>query len=486
MTYELMNRPQTLFECLASAIESELQPRTRIELPSLCDTLALPQSPNDSSLSKRQYIVSRVEKLETDPERTRLVTTRFIEQYPVSTGNEKSFELEEILWKTSSYPIISIRVRRELANGLNREDMWIDDEGFLNALNRLWVIETKHEQISKYVNGFMGDLFGQAPLADHQVEGSLKEQVVRNFIPNCGHWSIEYLFKSLGAFACSSKRFGSFIESLVSAEVTPDETKQRVLVTKINAVLNRYNLEVVERAIVDGYPSFAVQAIGSTVLGRPKNLIFASSVKPDLRFRDAVNNDIEIVTHADKVLIYDRTIPDRGLLWKDLQDWWIQDRCYSNDREARVALYRRLFVSLPATSPPQQLLFETFFSHFQHTFTTLPALLPEVWLHYDPKTVEQRGKEALLRQRMDFLLLISPSTRVVIEVDGKHHYTDNNGQASADRYAKMVSQDRDLRLSGYEVYRFSASELSVRSGGQIVCDFFDDLFKRYGVRSISE
>ncbi|MFB7225150.1 hypothetical protein [Streptomyces sp. NPDC056227] len=29
-----------------------------------------------------------------------------------------------------------------------------------------------------------------------------------------------------------------------------------------------------------------------------------------------------------------------------------------------------------------------------------PALLPEVWLHWDPKTVEERGPEALLRSRM--------------------------------------------------------------------------------------
>ncbi|GII32896.1 hypothetical protein [Planotetraspora mira] len=49
----------------------------------------------------------------------------------------------------------------------------------------------------------------------------------------------------------------------------------------------------------------------------------------------------------------------------------------------------------------------------------LPALLPEVWLHWDPKTVRARGTEALLRFRMDFLLLLSRGQRVVLEVDGR-------------------------------------------------------------------
>jgi hypothetical protein len=35
-------------------------------------------------------------------------------------------------------------------------------------------------------------------------------------------------------------------------------------------------------------------------------------MKPDLRFRDAVNNDIEIVTGADQVLVYDRPINAGG------------------------------------------------------------------------------------------------------------------------------------------------------------------------------
>jgi hypothetical protein len=33
----------------------------------------------------------------------------------------------------------------------------------------------------------------------------------------------------------------------------------------------------------------------------------------------------------------------------------------------------------------------------------VPALLPEVWVHWDHKTVRQRGVHALQNLRMDFL-----------------------------------------------------------------------------------
>ncbi len=82
------------------------------------------------------------------------------------------------------------------------------------------------------------------------------------------------------------------------------------------------------------------------------------------------------------------------------------------------------------------------------------ALLPQVYLHCDPYTIKQRanGDKPLKRQRMDFLLLFSNRQRVVIEVDGKQHYSDNN-IVSPSLYAEMVIEDRHLKLAGYEVYR---------------------------------
>jgi very-short-patch-repair endonuclease len=78
-------------------------------------------------------------------------------------------------------------------------------------------------------------------------------------------------------------------------------------------------------------------------------------------------------------------------------------------------------------------------------------------------------------------MLLPNSARVVIEVDGKHHYSDTDGRADARKYADMMAADRSLRLAGYEVYRFGVSELSGDDTDQKVADFFRQLFRIYHV-----
>jgi hypothetical protein len=298
---------------------------------------------------------------------------------------------------------------------------------------------------------------------------------------NPGDWTPEHLFAKLGAYECSDRRFALFLEGLASSDVRPDESAQRRFVTRVNGVLRGCGVELRETEPIGGYPSFSVVSLGEGVSGRPKNLIFASPVKPDLRFRDAVNNDIEIVSGADQVLVYDRPINADGLRWRELQAWWAE--CEGKqDAEAKRTLYKRLCDSLPKTSPPQQFLFRTFFETFGREVPELPVLLPEVWLHWDPKTVRERGAQALARFRMDFLLLLPRGHRVVIEVDGQHHFADESGRASPARYADMMAADRELRLVGYEVFRFGAAELDGSDKAKhTVRRFFFALFKKHGV-----
>jgi len=81
---------------------------------------------------------------------------------------------------------------------------------------------------------------------------------------------------------------------------------------------------------------------------------------------------------------------------------------------------------------------------------------------------------------MDFLLLLPHRARVVIECDGKQHYADADGRADPRQYADMMRTDRDLRLKGYEVYRFGGAELAGDSGAQHLLNaFFDRLHERY-------
>ena len=85
---------------------------------------------------------------------------------------------------------------------------------------------------------------------------------------------------------------------------------------------------------------------------------------------------------------------------------------------------------------------------------------------------------------MDFLLLLSPFERIVVEVDGKQHYSDRD-ISSPSRYADMVYADRDLRLLGYEVYRFGGAELTGEPGESVVHAFFLRLFHKHGIRQES-
>ncbi len=108
-------------------------------------------------------------------------------------------------------------------------------------------------------------------------------------------------------------------------------------------------------------------------------------------------------------------------------------------------------------------------------------MIPQVYLHYDPYTATQRGAPGpVSRQRMDFLLLLPHRARVVIECDGKQHYADDNGRADPRRYAAMMAEDRDLRLKGYEIYRFGGAELvNDPAARHLLNAFFDRLDQHY-------
>ena len=205
-------------------------------------------------------------------------------------------------------------------------------------------------------------------------------------------------------------------------------------------------------------------------------------MKPDLRLSDAMSNAVEVLTHRDKVLVYDRAIPDSGLTWGDLQEWWQETYSVSED-EAKKSLYQRLLRCLPKESPPQKNFFYAYYKHFGTKVPNLPALIPEVWLYWDPKAIRERGTDALKNLRMDFLMLFPGHQRVVFEIDGIQHYADKNGQADRKKYADLVAADRDMRMLGYEIYRFGGAELhEEKEAVRIVASFFEALFKKHHIR----
>ena len=84
---------------------------------------------------------------------------------------------------------------------------------------------------------------------------------------------------------------------------------------------------------------------------------------------------------------------------------------------------------------------------------------------------------------MDFLLLLPHGQRVVLEVDGSRHYASPDGKRpDPAKYADGVRGDRELKLAGYEVFRFGATELQDPEQARgLLRQFFADLFRRFGV-----
>lgn len=218
------------------------------------------------------------------------------------------------------------------------------------------------------------------------------------------------------------------------------------------------------------------------VSGDLKNLIFAADgPKPRIVLRDAINNVIEVVGNAQYCLIYDRPLSESGLTWQELVGWWseISDET-GDERSLGLNLYQRLARSLD--NDAEKLVFRTYCKRFSAGRFDVPALVPQVYLHYDPYTRRQLGDRPgpLVRQRMDFLLLLPQRARVVLEIDGRQHYAGSDGTASPERYAAMVSEDRNLRLAGYEVFRFGGQELVDRTTAVPMLEaFFDNLMDRH-------
>jgi very-short-patch-repair endonuclease len=450
-----------LRQLVTSAAES-LTAYSHEKLAGACTALGLPEPPGEDEGSKRQRVSVSLAAL---PDRgLPAVAERILAGLlPVPLRAAERNAIQDALWAGQGAAEIPKKTRRDIARDLGFDDPAIRREGFMALLDRLWVLD----------DPFFGPWVRKE---------SLRERIDRHVFRFPGDWTAEELFEETGAFEASDSRFARFLEGIASCAVIPDESAQREIAVAVNRHLLPAGAEMLETATDGGYPVFTVVRALAGRARTPKNVIFASPIKPDIRLSDAVDNDIEIVSNADRVLVYDRPTGPAGVRWSDLQAWWKDEQGIADDEEARKSLYLRLQSSLPADSPPQRNLYVLYHQIHGDAVRSLPALLPEVWLHWDPKTIRDRGPRALRQHRMDFLLLLPHGQRVVLEVDGAHHYADPSGKADPARYAEGARGDRELKLAGYEVFRFGAVELlDLKQARDLLSRFFADLFRRLGV-----
>jgi hypothetical protein len=202
-----------------------------------------------------------------------------------------------------------------------------------------------------------------------------------------------------------------------------------------------------------------------------RDLIFAPlEPKPKIVLSDTINNDLQLTDNPGDALVYDRPLAESGLTWRQLVAWRAasDSRTENEERAAARELYRRLLKS--AANDAERLIFECYCVRYRTHGFDVPALIPQVYLHYDPYT--RRSGGTLARQRMDLLLLLPRRRRVVIELDGVQHYADASGCADPVHHATMAAADRELRLAGYEVYRFGGHEIADRDHAPALLDNF--------------
>lgn len=258
------------------------------------------------------------------------------------------------------------------------------------------------------------------------------------------------------------------------------ETSQETLVNSLNRIMTADGFQLREEGYYSSQLFFKICELQASKARNVKNLIFAAvGLKPELVLSDSLNNDVKIVKNESNCLVYESPIPKAGLVWDDLVTWWQNSKYCESEGDYERELYCRLYSSLD--SKPEKLFFRTYFRAFRGKYKKLPALIPQVYLHYDPYTARQlKGEKRLARQRMDFLLLMPSKSRVVIEIDGKHHYS--KGDISSPKlYSEMVSEDRDLKLRGYDIYRFGGYELNTNSSAILIEEFFDKLFDIHAI-----
>ena len=304
-------------------------------------------------------------------------------------------------------------------------------------------------------------------------------------------WDDDWIFRdSRFGLADSDEALLQFLAEMLHPAVRTDPAEVERLHRFLNSVLAHDGYELVQAGDISGAPLFTPHRIGAGVRGTMKNLIFAAiGPKPEIVIVDAVNNDLRITGNVQGCLIYDRPLAAHGLTWAELTAWWAdrEDMADAPARKVSLSLYRRLDRSLGDNGAERRVL-RTYSDRYVRLGPDIPALIPQVYLHYDPhaRSHYPPGTAPLTRQRMDFLMLLPHRTRVVIECDGVQHYADDQllpnqrRYANPRRYAEMVAADRELRLAGYEVYRFGGTELVDSSDTARRLDgFFDRLADRH-------
>jgi very-short-patch-repair endonuclease len=465
---------ESIKEKIAKTISSL---ETGATIPDVCFKLGFPKI-DSAGLSKYSYLQ---QVLNTINHETLINGANlFVNDYPGNRSKPDKADIEcvrdSLLWiATKGIQQISNLTRIRIAESIEGISFWgrknINDffkDTIPNYRNSLQTIGTDKGNHLYYDYYNVLDIF---PLQSSK--------------PHENKWiqtSILEILQSYNISKWPDQRFIYFVERMIHPEIQLQET-QEILVSLINPILQEDGYSIYQDCLLSGLPVYRIKKNISGVSGSPKYIIFASvGKKPDIIISDTINMDIRVLTNENLCLVYDQPPTNSDLTWDMLVQWWGK-KTGSNTKEntIRQDLGNRLRSSLQ--EGPEKLFFDTYFKHFLPLYkSNLPALLPQVYLHYDPRSKNERGFPVLNRQRMDFLMLLRNSSRIVIEIDGRQHYSDAEGKALPKLYAKTMEEDRRIKLLGYEVFRFGGAEfVNIENVKNPIITFFEDLFSYHDI-----
>lgn len=334
------------------------------------------------------------------------------------------------------------------------------------------------------------------------IEGSRTKPILNEIarhMDSFDDWDFNYLFETvLELTKVPDNKFISFCEQYVhpifrrtSCVGNQDEIidLNEKCIEAINKGLFDVGLNLKPASQTAGRTIYKAVTIAQGTQYPIKNIIFAAKYKPDIVLDDALSNDIRIV-NTNGALVYAQGIPAEGIRWKQIVDWYKIE--FSEETENNLVM--RFLGCLD--SDAEKLFFKSYVLYLKEIGENIPALIPQVYMYYDPKTKSEREWNIFEHQKMDFMMILSPTQRIVIEIDGQQHYAEDQiasgtaykHYASPTRYAEMMKAHREMSLSGYDVYRFGGKELwsggSVSEEGIIsnIKKFFTALFEKYHVQ----
>lgn len=359
-----------------SALVEYLKSYSALDLPSICERLQIPcNSDLDPMHSKTTYLKSGISKMK-DKEITGLLRVIVLDDDCPELIEKIDRYLEEELFE------ITTITRRKILNWLSEQ---IDLEGELRIdkfLNRIWDLKN------------MPSIYG---------ETNREEDILRHMVRNDDLTYKELLEDVLKVIYVSDRTFKKFMEELTYPDVHSKE-RQKEYVKVLNSYLKDDGFFLNCSNYVSGDPVFtlrkSVRGVGNTV----KNIIFAGiGGKPDIVLEDSLSNNIRLIENGTECLIYNQPISVDGLKWNELVTWWGNTDKYTKKDADRF--FDRLLKSTDSNA--EKNFMWVYYEYFikGRNNPGLPALIPQVYCHYDPKSAKMRNGAVYVHQRMDFLML---------------------------------------------------------------------------------